>query len=202
MFIFRIFIVINRPYFVTHTIPCNAFKFSTVTLAERFIPLGIHFRGPRWTTENVMTKFGLMHSGKGEIIVAEDSKEWNNGAIKRLRAAASISVPSLFWRVNELQRMIENILCLLQVFSLHVLKLDLYLLKQSIFRAWKRDLERAYLMIVGKSWHFTSCYWHYNLCTAIFYRGACEALIPKNDCRHLMHSSFVRKLFSILNFIK
>ena len=73
MFIFRIFIVINRPYFVTHTIPCKAFKFSTVTLAERFIPLGIHFREPRRAAESVMTKFGLMRSGKVEIIVAEDS---------------------------------------------------------------------------------------------------------------------------------
>ena len=87
-----------------------------------------------------MTKFGLMHSGKGEIIVAEDSKEWNNGAIKRTRAAASISVPSLFWRVNELQRIIENILCLLQVFSLHDLKFDLYLLKQSISELEKETL--------------------------------------------------------------
>ena len=45
--------------------------------------------------------------------------------------------------------MIENILCL-QVFLLNVLKFDLYLLKQSIFRAL-RDLEQAYLMIVGQS---------------------------------------------------
>ena len=46
--------------------------------------------------------------------------------------------------------MLENILGL-QVFSLNVLKFDLYVLKQSIFRALKRDLKRAYLMIIGKS---------------------------------------------------
>lgn len=63
--------------------------------------------------------------------------------------AASTSVSLLFLHVNELQRMIENILCL-QVFLLNVLKFDLYLLKQSIFRAL-RDLEQAYLMIVGQS---------------------------------------------------
>ena len=65
--------------------------------------------------------------------------------------------------------MIENILCL-QVFSLKVLKFDLYLSKQSISRALKRALKRAYLMIVGQSLHFTSCYWRCNLCTAIFHR--------------------------------
>ena len=54
--------------------------------------------------------------------------------------------------------------------SLNVLRFDLYLLKLSIFRALKRDLERAYLMIVGQSLHFTSCYWRCNLCTAIFHR--------------------------------
>ena len=43
--------------------------------------------------------------------------------------------------------MIENILSL-QVFPLNVLKFDLYLLKQSIFRALKRDLECVYLIIV------------------------------------------------------
>ena len=63
--------------------------------------------------------------------------------------AASTRVSLLFLHVNELQRIIENILCL-QVFLLNVLKFDLYLLKQSIFRAL-RDLEQAYLMIVGQS---------------------------------------------------
>ena len=86
---------------------------------------------------------------KGEIILEEDSKEWNNSTIKRPWVAASTSVSLLFLHVNELQRMIENILCL-QVFLLNVLKFDLYLLKQSIFRAL-RDLEQAYLMIVGQS---------------------------------------------------
>ena len=97
--------------------------------------------------------------------------------------------------------MLENILCL-QVFSLNVLKFEVYVLKQSIFRALKRDLERAYLMIIRKSSHFTSCYWRCNLCTAIFYWRACEAWIPKNDCRHFMRSNFVRQLFSSLIFIK
>ena len=55
-------------------------------------------------------------------------------------------------------------------FSLKVLKFDLYLSKQSISRALKRALKRAYLMIVGQSLHFTSCYWRCNLCTAIFHR--------------------------------
>ena len=93
--------------------------------------------------------------------------------------------------------MLENILCL-QVFSLNVLKFDLYVLKQSIFRALKRDLERAYLMIVGKSSHFTSCF----IDVVIYAQPSCEAWIPKNDCRHFMHSSFVRQLFSILIFMK
>ena len=53
--------------------------------------------------------------------------------------------------------MIENILCF-QAFSLNVLKFDFYLLKQSIFRALKRDLEQAYLVVVGQSSHFTSRY--------------------------------------------
>ena len=86
--------------------------------------------------------------------------------------------------------MLENTLCL-QVFSLNVLKFDLYVLKQSIFRALKRDLERAYLMIVGKSSHFTS-----------YFIDVLKAWIPKKDCRHIMHSSFVRQLFSILIFMK
>ena len=64
--------------------------------------------------------------------------------------------------------MIENVIP--SIFSLNVRKFDLHLLKQNIFRALKRDLERAYLMIAGQSWHFTSCYWRCNLCTAIFYR--------------------------------
>ena len=78
-----------------------------------------------------------MRSGKGEIILEEDSKEWNNSAIKRLRAAASTSVSFLFWCVNEPQKMIENTLSL-QVFSLNVLKFDLYVLKQSFFWVLKR----------------------------------------------------------------
>ena len=113
---------------------------------------GYSLRVPRRLTESVRTKFGLMCSGKGGIILEEDSTEWNNSAIKRPLCASF-----LFWRVNELQRMIENILCL-HFFSLNVFKIDLYLLKQSIFRALKSDLERAYLMIEGQSSHFTSCY--------------------------------------------
>ena len=97
--------------------------------------------------------------------------------------------------------MLENILCL-QVFSLNVLKFDLYVLKQSIFRALKRDLERAYLMIVGKSSHFTSCFIDVVIYAQPSFASACEAWIPKNDCRHIMHSSFVRQLFSILIFMK
>ena len=85
--------------------------------------------------------------------------------------------------------MLENILCL-QVFSLNVLKFDLYVLKQSIFRALKRDLERAYLMIVGKSSHFTSCFIDVVIYAQPSFVSACEAWIPKNDCRHFMHSSF------------
>ena len=61
-----------------------------------------------------------MCSGKGQIILEEDSKEWNNSAIKRPRAAAFTSV---------------NILCL-DVFSLNVLKFDLYLLKEH-FQSFK-----------------------------------------------------------------
>ena len=78
---------------------------------------------------------------------------------------------------------------MLASFSLNVLKLDLFLLKQSIFRALNRDLERAYLMIVDQSPYFTYCSNRFNLCTVIF-TGAHEALILKNYCRHFMHSSF------------
>ena len=102
-----------------------------------------------------MTKFGLMRSRKGEIILEEDSRQWKNSAIKRPRVAPSTSVSFLFWRVTELQGMIENILCL-QVFSLKVLKFDLYLSQQSISRALKIALKRAYLMIVGQSLHLHS----------------------------------------------
>ena len=101
------------------------------------------------TAGSVMTKFGIYSFWKRWDLLEEDSKEWNNSTIKQLPAAASISrcISFLFWLVNELQRMIENILSL-QVFPLYVLKFDLYLLKQSIFRALKRDLECVYLIIV------------------------------------------------------
>ena len=95
--------------------------------------------------------------------------------------------------------MLENILCL-QVFSLNVLKFDLYVLKQSIFRALKRDLERAYL--IASSSHFTSCFIDVVIYAQSSFASACEAWIPKNVCRHFMHSSFVRQLFSILIFMK
>ena len=62
---------------------------------------GYWLRVPRRPTESVRTKFGLMRSGKGGIILEEDSTEWNNSAIKRPRASTSISVSFLFWRVNE-----------------------------------------------------------------------------------------------------
>ena len=129
-------------------------------------------------------------------LLEEDSKEWNNSAIKRPRAAASTSVSFLFRRVNELQRMIENILCL-QVFSLAVLKFDLYLLKQSIFRALKRDLERAYLMIVGQSSRFIPCYWRFNLCTTIFYRRMWSV-----NSKEWQQTFYALKLFllSVFNF--
>ena len=64
--------------------------------------------------------------------------------------------------------MIEDILCL-HMFSLNVFKFDLYLLKQSIFKSLNRDFEQAYLMIVGQSSYFTSCYCRFNFCTAIFF---------------------------------
>ena len=70
--------------------------------------------------------------------------------------------------------MLENILCL-KVFSLNVLKFDLYVLKQSIFRALKRDLERAYLMIVSKSSHFTSCFNNVVIYAQPSFVSACEA---------------------------
>ena len=75
--------------------------------------------------------------------------------------------------------MLENILCL-QVFSLNVLKFDLYVLKQSIFRALKRDLERAYLMIVSKSSHFTSCFIDVVIYAQPSFASACEAWIPRH----------------------
>ena len=90
--------------------------------------------------------------------------------------------------------MLENILCL-QVFSLNVLKFDLYVLKQSIFRALKRDLERAYLMIEGKSSHFTSCFIDVVIYAQPSFASACEAWIPKNDCRHFMHSNLFANCF-------
>ena len=116
-----------------------------------------------------MNKFGFICSRKGEIFWRKTQRNEKNSAITRPQAVVSPSVTFLFWLVNELRRMVKNILCL-QGFFLNVLKFDLYLLKQSIFRVLKRDLERAYLMIVGQSSYFTSCYWHFNLCTAIFYQ--------------------------------
>ena len=116
-----------------------------------------------------MNKFGFICSRKGEIFWRKTQRNEKNSAITRPQAVVSPSVTFLFWLVNELRRMIKNILCL-QGFFLNVLKFDLYLLKQSIFRVLKRDLERAYLMIVGQSSYFTSCYWHFNLCAAIFYQ--------------------------------
>ena len=98
-----------------------------------------------------------------------DSKEWNNSVIKRPRAAASTSVSFLFSRVNELQIIMKTFYAF-RFFRSMFSKFDLHLLKQSILRALKRDLERAYLMIVGRSWYFPSCYRRFNLCTAIFYR--------------------------------
>ena len=116
-----------------------------------------------------MNKFGFICSRKGEIFWQKTQRNEKNSAITRPQAVVSPSVTFLFWLVNELRRMIKNILCL-QGFFLNVLKFDLYLLKQSIFRVLKGDLEWAYLMIVGQSSYFTSCYWHFNLCTAIFYQ--------------------------------
>ena len=103
------------------------------------------------TAGSVMTKLRIHSFRKRWDLLEEDSRKWNNSTIKQLPAAACISrcISFLFWLVNELQRMIENILSL-QVFSLNVLKFHLYLLKQSIFRALKRDLEWVYLIIVSQ----------------------------------------------------
>ena len=103
------------------------------------------------TAGSVMTKLRIHSFWKRWDLLEEDSRKWNNSTIKQLPAAACISrcISFLFWLVNELQRMIENILSL-QVFSLNVLKFHLYLLKQSIFRALKRDLEWVYLIIVSQ----------------------------------------------------
>ena len=78
--------------------------------------------------------------------------------------------------------MTADILCI-EVFSLSFFKFDLYLLKQSTLRALKRDLERVYLMIVGKSLCFIPQY--RRLRYKLPARVRCET--PKNDSRHFMH---------------
>ena len=118
-----------------------------------------------------------------------------HNAIKRPQAALSTSASFLCWRVNELQRMIENILCL-RLFSLNVLKFYLYLLKQSIFRAL-RDLERAYLIITGQSFVIGLLIY-----AQLSFSGACESWILKNDCRHFMYSCFFPQVFSTMICIK
>ena len=69
---------------------------------------GYSLLGPRRTAESVMTKFGFIRSGKRWDLLEEDSKKWNNRAIKRPWAAASTSEFFLFWRVNELQRWLKT----------------------------------------------------------------------------------------------
>ena len=90
-------------------------------LKARFIPLAT-----RRTTESVMTKFGFIRSGKGEIFWRKAQRNETIAQLSDLERQRLQEYPFL-WRVSALQRMIGNILCL-QVFSLNVFKFDLYLL--------------------------------------------------------------------------
>ena len=113
---------------------------------------------------SVMTKYGLTCSGKGEIILRKTLRNETIAQLSDLERLRLQVYPFCF----DVSMNSRDILCL-QVFPLNVLKFDLYLLKQGIFTAMKRDLERAYLMIAGQSSHFTFCYWRCNFCTAIFH---------------------------------
>ena len=53
------------------------------------------------------------------------------------------------------------------------------------------------MMIVGQSSHFTSCYWRFNLCTAIFYRR-----VWSMNSKEWLETFYAFKLFSpsVFNF--
>ena len=53
------------------------------------------------------------------------------------------------------------------------------------------------MMIVGQSSHFTSCYWRFNLCTAIFYRR-----VWSMNSKEWLQTFYAFKLFSprVFNF--
>ena len=145
-----------------------------------------------------MTKFGFIRFGKGEIFWRKTQRNETEAQLCDLERQRLQVYP---WRVSELQKMIEDILCP-HMFSLNVFKFDLYLLKQSIFKSLNRDFEQAYLMIVGQSSYFTSCYCRFNFCTAIFYRRE-WSMNSKEWLQHFMHEKFFfRQMFSILICIK
>ena len=129
---------------------------------------GYSLRGPRRTAENIMTKFGLMRYRKVRSFwrktLRNETAQLSD--LKRLRLQV---YPFCFDVSLNFKEWLKTFYAF-KFFSLKVLKFDLYLLKQNIFRALKRDLERGYLMIVGQSLHFASCFWRCNLCTAIFHR--------------------------------
>ena len=132
-----------------------------------------------------MTKFGLIRFGKGEIFWRKTQRNETEAQLCDLERQRLQVYP---WRVSELQKRIEDILCL-HMFSLNVFKFDLYLLKQCIFKSLNRDFEQAYLMIVGQSSYFTSCYCRFNFCTAIFYRRK-WSMNSKEWLQHFMHEKF------------
>ena len=98
--------------------------------------------GPRRPAEIAIIKFGIHSFEKKWDLLEENSEEWNNSAVKRPLVRVSTSASFLFWRLDEPQIMIENIL-FLQVFSLNVRQFYLYLLKQSVFRALKKRYWRS-----------------------------------------------------------
>ena len=130
----------------------------------RFIPLVIHFRGQVEPPKAKWLNWGFVHSEKGEIFWRKTRR---NETLHN-KATPCTNVYKCIHFVFMSQWTLKNDWSL-QVFSLNVLKNYLYLLKQSIFRALKEELEHAYL-IVSKSSSFTSFHWCLSLCTAIFNR--------------------------------
>ena len=145
-----------------------------------------------------MTKFGFIRFGKGEIFGRKTQRNETEAQLCDLERQRLQVYP---WRVSELQKMIEDILCL-HMFSLNVFKFDLYLLKQSIFKSLNRDFEQAYLMIVGQSSYFTSCYCRFNFCTAIFLPARVKHEFQRMTAAFYAWKVFFRLMFSILICIK
>ena len=123
-------------------------------------------QGPYRTFKGIMTKFGFINSGKGEVIEGrfKGIKQLSNYAT----SSSSVYKCILFALMCQWTPKNDWNILSLQVFLLNVLNFDLHLWKQSIFRAIRLlSLRRG---LWKKSHIYTSCYWCSNSCIAIFYR--------------------------------